>query len=97
MASRLARFLNSAVEMQLVKVRGTDGSYLGRAYDFRCRWTPGQTEPPVVEEVVYGRRGLLWRVGFHHLRDETLPWSAVQSIDNGVMTVDPAQARPPRD
>ena len=97
MAERLARCLNSAVEMQLLKVRSTDGRELGRVFDVRCRWTPGQTEPPVVEEVVYGRRGLLWRVGFHHLRDQTLPWSAVRSIDNGVMTVDLAPARRSRD
>ena len=97
MAGRLARCLNSAVEMQLLKLRGPDGRALGHAFDFRCRWTPGQTEPPVVEEVVYGKRGLLWRVGFHHLPDQTLPWSAVQSIENGVMTVDPAPARRPQD
>jgi hypothetical protein len=93
MAQPLARCLNSAIEMQLLRVRSTDGRFLGHVFDFRCRWQPGQQAPPVIEEVVYGRRGWLRRVGFHHLRDQTLPWSAVRSIENGVMTVDLAHAR----
>ena len=80
--------------MAQLRLRDAGGRPLGRAHDFRCAWTPGQSEPPVVEALVYGRRGWLWRVGFHHLPDQTLPWSAVQSIHNGVMTVDPAPERP---
>jgi hypothetical protein len=92
MAEPLARCLNHAVEMQLLRVRSSDGRFLGHVFDLRCRWRPGQSEPPVVEEVVYGRRGLLRRLGFQR-EDATLPWSAVRSIENGVMTVDLAPAR----
>lgn len=88
MARTPARLLNGACALQLLRVRTLDGRFLGHVFDLRTHWRPGQTERPVIECLVVGRRGWLERVGLGHGPD-TVPWSAVRRIEQATVWVDP--------
>ncbi len=88
MAEALAGRVNGACALQGLRIETTDGRALGHVHDLRCSWRPGQAEPPIVEAVVFGRRGLLQRLGFQQRDADTVPWSAVRSIAHGVVVVD---------
>lgn len=94
MVATLAPELKTACALQLLRVEGIDGRFLGHVFDLRCRWRAGRHEAPVVETVVIGRAGLLHRLGFRHARTCTVPWTAVRAFRDGrVMVVDAAQVR----
>jgi len=82
-----ARVLNSACALQRMQVRTLDGRYLGRVYDLRTQWRPGQPERVVVQCVVVGRSGWLSRVGIGR-SPATVPWSAVRRIEGRTLWVD---------
>jgi hypothetical protein len=63
-----------------------DGRALGRLFDLGCRWQPGDPHTPI-EELVYGRIGLLERVGMVHEKPPSVPWSAVRRIEHEAIVV----------
>ena len=84
--------LSSAVHLQLMRVQTAQGRYLGRVFDLRTRWTPGSSEPLVVQALLVGRAGWMQRVGLRPWRLHELPWSAVRASRNGVLVVDDVAA-----
>jgi hypothetical protein len=71
-----------------------DGRRLGRLFDLGCRWQPGE-ERSVVEELVYGRIGLLERIGLVHEKPPSVPWAAVWRVEPRAIVVG-SQAPPGR-
>ncbi|HYY97832.1 MAG TPA: hypothetical protein VE642_04530 [Pyrinomonadaceae bacterium] len=77
-------------EFQYAEVVREDGTFLGHVFDLRSQGEPehGVThEARVVGELVYGRMGLLDRLGLDEADATTLPWSAVKEIRDGVIVV----------
>ncbi|MFL6662999.1 MAG: PRC-barrel domain-containing protein [Rhizobacter sp.] len=87
--------LNTACSFELLRVHTSDGRFLGHVFDLRCNWRPGQDEGPVVDEIIYGRLGLLERVGLRRRKPDSVPWSAVLRVEGKVIVVDAAPARTP--
>jgi sporulation protein YlmC with PRC-barrel domain len=69
--------MTTACGLQLRRIRATSGEILGRLYDLRCQH---RGDGAIVTELVFGRRGLLERLGFRDQRLDTLPWSCVSEI-----------------
>jgi sporulation protein YlmC with PRC-barrel domain len=77
-------------EFQYMEVVREDGTFLGHVFDLRSHGEPehGLThDARVVDEVVYGRLGLLARLGLDEADATTLPWSAVKEIRDGALVV----------
>jgi len=89
-----ARVLNSACDLDLLRVRTSDGRRLGHLFDLRCDWQPGQHGPTVVDEIIFGRKGLAERLGLAHGDPQSAPWSAVQRIDADSLIVSADQVKP---
>ncbi|HEX6707122.1 MAG TPA: hypothetical protein VF169_20360 [Albitalea sp.] len=87
MAGPAADGLSTACALEMMRVQTRDGRFLGHVFDLRCDWQPGQRNPPLIGEIIFGRRGLLERVGLRHVRPDSLPWSAVESVQGGVIVV----------
>jgi len=66
-----------ACHIQNRRVRTRSGKLLGHAHDLRCvhRGTHAG-----ITHLVYGRRGLLERLGFRETSRDTLPWSRIVEI-----------------
>ena len=86
MAQASAKVLNTASRLGRMRVETVDGKQLGQLFDLRCQWRHGQSAP-VVTELVCGRRGLLEQLGLRNAHPTTVPWTAVQSIEERVITV----------
>jgi sporulation protein YlmC with PRC-barrel domain len=77
-------------EFQYMEVLREDGTFLGHVFDLRSSGEPehGLThDSRLVSELVYGRMGLLARLGLDEADATTLPWSAVKEIRDGVIVV----------
>ena len=55
----------------------TTGRYLGCLHDLRCAWDGTAVS---VTHLVYGKRGLLERLGFLGERHDTIPWTQVKEV-----------------
>ena len=86
MAQAPAKILSTASPLELMRVETVDGKQLGQVLDLRCQWRSGQGAA-VLTEIVCARRGMLERLGLRNARATTVPWTAVQSIEGGVITV----------
>jgi hypothetical protein len=64
---------------------------LGHLFDLSCRWTAG-AEGSSVDPIIFGRLGLLERVGFREHKPASLPWSAVKEVKEHVIVVADAAA-----
>jgi hypothetical protein len=73
----------TACRLQSFRVRTASGKMLGHVHDLRCE---NRGKGGVITHLVYGRRGLLERVGFRE-RLDTLPWSAVREIRHDELIV----------
>jgi hypothetical protein len=85
MAERPAEILTTACGMELLRVETADGRFLGHVFDLRCRWN--DEGAPVLEEVLFGRRGWLERVGLMHGRPRSLHWHLVEGVRGNVIVV----------
>ena len=92
MVRAAAEVLNTACSLALMRVETADGRFLGHVFDLRCHWAPGQTRAPHIEEIIYGRSGLLERVGMVERRPSSVPWSAVKEIRDHTIVVDESKA-----
>lgn len=87
--------LKKVSEFQYARVETEDGEFLGHVFDLR---SPGSAEhgdtreARVVTELVYGKRGLLARLGLTHARVTTIAWESVKEIRGGKIIVK-AEAR----
>jgi hypothetical protein len=61
-------------------VHDADGRRLGHVFDLACAWTPGAACPPI-DELIYGSRGLLERLGWRRSRPASVPWRRLLRID----------------
>jgi hypothetical protein len=66
-----------ACDIQNRRVRTRSGKLLGHAHDLRCAHRGTHAG---ITHLVYGRRGLLERLGFREAWRDTLPWSRVLEI-----------------
>lgn len=73
-------------DLDALRLVAEGGRRLGRLFDLSCRWQPGEASSPV-EELIYGRIGLLERVGMVDERPPSLPWSAVRRIGPDAIVV----------
>jgi hypothetical protein len=62
---------------QLHRVRTEDGRTLGKLHELRCEW---RGDRAVVTHLVYGKPGLLERLGFRGQNHDVLPWFAVKQV-----------------
>jgi sporulation protein YlmC with PRC-barrel domain len=80
-------------EFQMMRVETEDGRLLGHVFDLRSRGEPehGETrDERVVNELVYGKLGLLARLGITQARATTVAWESVKEIRDGKIIVDEA-------
>ena len=78
-------------EFQLMRVETEGGRLLGHVFDLRSRGEPehGLThDKRVVNELVYGKLGLLARLGLTQARATTVAWESVKEIRDGKIIVD---------
>lgn len=87
MAGAAADVLNTACEIDLLRLETESGRFLGHVFDLRCGWDPKQAAAPRIDEIIYGRRGLLLRLGLSRREPDSLPWSAVRGLRDGVIVV----------
>lgn len=92
MVASAAEVLNTACAFERMHVETTDGRRLGHVFDLRCRWEAG-ADGPVLEAVIYGRLGLLERVGLIRSTPAKAPWSAVREVRGHVIVIE-AEAAP---
>jgi hypothetical protein len=92
MAEATSRRLTTACALERMRVRMADGCDLGHAFDLRCATGTGKL--PTVTAVIYGRRGLLERLGLRHARPTFVSWARVRSIEGRVIVVDDDAPRP---
>jgi sporulation protein YlmC with PRC-barrel domain len=83
-----ARDLSSAVSLQRLRVRTTRGQRVGRVFDVRTTWTPGDPDPLRVEQVLVGRSGWMERVGLRPRHLDTVSWTDVVHCADCVLVVD---------
>lgn len=82
-------------EFQFMRVETEGGRFLGHVFDLRSHGEPehGETrDARVVNEIVYGRLGLLERLGIVRADADTIPWEAVKEIKEDKIVVDDAVA-----
>lgn len=78
-------------EFQFMRVETEGGRFLGHVFDLRSHGEPehGEThDARVVNEIVYGRLGLLERLGMVQAEPDTIPWEAVKEIRGNKIVVD---------
>ena len=83
--------LKKVSEFQYARVEREDGKFLGHVFDLRSHGLPEHgdaREARVVNELVYGKRGLLARLGLVHAQATTLSWESVKEIRDGMIIVD---------
>jgi sporulation protein YlmC with PRC-barrel domain len=68
------------------RVHREDGRALGHLFDLHCAWQPGE-ESSAVDELIYGRTGLLERLGLLHRQPASVPWSSVRRIEDKAIVV----------
>jgi hypothetical protein len=86
MAGASSKVLSTACGVDLMRVETAGGRFLGHVFDLQCPWVAG-AEPRPVDEIIYGRAGLLERVGLRERRPDSLPWSAVIELRGKVIVV----------
>jgi sporulation protein YlmC with PRC-barrel domain len=87
MAGSSPEILTSASSMELLRVQTADGRFLGRVFDIRCEWLAGREEP-VVTDIIFGKRGLLERIGMRQVVSRKVTWEKVQAIYGNLIIVD---------
>lgn len=88
MAGRAAEVvIESACAAQTMYLVDGAGRRLGRVFDLRCDWRPGERGTTCVDEVIYGRTGLLERVGLRERRPDSVRWSALRGVEGRALVV----------
>ena len=87
MARATSEVLTSAACTELMRIETRSGRHLGHLFDLRCSWQPGHPQA-VIDEIVFGRIGLMERLGLKVRKPDSVPWSAVLEVRNGVLIVD---------
>lgn len=77
--------IDSACTAQTLRVARADGRDLGRVFDLRCDWRP--RGPTHIDEIIYGRTGLLERVGLREREPDSVAWSAVREVRGRTIVV----------
>ena len=86
MAGKAADVLNTACAIDLMRIESEAGHLLGHVFDLRCRWQAGDRQSPI-DEIIFGRLGLLERLGLDERKPDAVRWSAVKSLRDGVIVI----------
>lgn len=86
------RLSGSACSLQGLRVETPRGRYVGRVFDLRTCWTPGDSRPLPVQALLVGRAGWMERVGLRPRRLHPVPWAAVRACRDGVIVIDESAA-----
>jgi sporulation protein YlmC with PRC-barrel domain len=87
MALALSNVLKSACSLQLKRVVTRRGAVIGRVFDLQCRRHADGSGFEILA-LVYGKRGVLERLGVR-ARYDTIPWGNVVEItDDAVVIAD---------
>jgi len=86
MAQHAAEILTTACGLELMRVETADGRLLGHVFDLRCRGTV-DGDPPLLEEIVFGRSGWLERIGLRRSKPSTVHWYLVEAVRGNVIVV----------
>ena len=78
--------IDSACAAQTMHLVDGGGRRLGRVFDLRCDWRPG-SQDACVDEIIYGRTGLLERVGLRERRPDSVRWSALRRVEGRAIVV----------
>ena len=87
MAEPHTEIVASACSIELMRVETADGRFLGRVFDLRCRWDLDAPDVPVVDQVIFGKLGLLERVGLRRLTPRSVHWYLVEAVVGNVIVV----------
>jgi hypothetical protein len=79
--------IRSACAAQTMHIVDGGGRRLGHVFDLRCDWRPGDHDT-CVDEIIYGRTGLLERVGLRERPPDSVRWSAVRGIEGRAIVVE---------
>jgi len=82
--------MEKITDIIFLKIETESGKKLGRVFDVRCHGEPehGLTNRErTADEIVYGTRGLWEVLGLKKPEVDTIPWSAVKSIEQGKIIV----------
>jgi hypothetical protein len=85
MAESSAEIVNTACGMELMRVETADGRALGYVFDLRCR--ASGDDAPVLEEIIFGKRGWLERVGLRRTKPHSVHWYLVEAVRGNVIVV----------
>jgi hypothetical protein len=85
MAQSSAEVVKTACGMELMRVETADGRSLGYVFDLRCRWSGA--DAPVLEEIIFGKRGWLERIGLRHTKPHSVHWYLVEAVRGNVIVV----------
>ena len=83
--------MKKITELQFLRIVDTNGKKLGHVFDVRSDGAPEQGGTQAcrqITELVYGRSGLLTRLGLLEAKTETVPWNAVSKIKYGTIIVE---------
>lgn len=82
--------MEKITDILMCEVVTEGGRRLGRLYDLRCAGEPEHGTPNrdrTVTELVYGTPGLWEVLDLKHIDTQTIPWSAVKSIERNKIIV----------
>ena len=77
-------------DVELLEIVTEDGRRLGRVFDVRIHGRPTTREradTANVDAIVFGRLGLLERLGLRRATNRTLPWDCVVAVRDGQVIV----------
>jgi len=82
--------VKSLTRLQFLPIVTEDGVKVGHVLELRsagAHTREGEGKSREISEVIYGRLGLLQRLGLRPANVLTLPWSCVQRISDGKLVV----------
>ena len=77
-------------DFELLEIFTEDGRRLGRVFDLRIHGRPTtreRSDTASIDAIVFGRLGLLERLGLRPATSRTLPWDCVVAIGEGRLVV----------
>lgn len=82
--------MKRATDLQFLKIVTKDGRTLGHVFDLRSQGLPEygvNHKERVISELVYGKMGLLERLGLKRVEVKTVAWASVIEVKEGKIVV----------
>jgi sporulation protein YlmC with PRC-barrel domain len=87
MAESLAEIVKTASALEFKRIVTADGRLLGRVFDVRCQWDSEAGDIPIVDQVIFGKRGLLERMDLRRAQSRFVHWYLVESVSDTALVV----------